>query len=385
MLADIEAGNVSMVYAYSIDRLARDVEASARLINACERTGATIVTSEGRFAPGDVGARLTFHILAATNENALEGMTAKSTATAAKRKERGDAMGRAPYGYVHVMKDGRSQLVPREGESPTTVVEAFRVAGAYNKAAKLLNAPKGEPVVDESGEAIGTGYGLPTRFEGKRWDPTTVRQVVVRVAPELAPVWTGRGATTRSTRFFAGLLRCPHADTHPKTPAILTSSVAKYRAKGREYKDTARYYCRTANMDQTHPRPYIVAESKILSWAEAELADYPIRMKAASRAKDDPDAKTAALEARRERVIQNFEDGDIDRDQKRAKLAAIDAELAAIEPARRAVQTWRIIPPPDLRLSQMDPAEANAFLRNIWDRIELDPATMLPVRAVWTV
>src|SRR3954463_954164 len=62
MLGDIEAGKVSTVYAYSIDRLARDVEASARLLNACERTGATIVTSEGRFAPGDVGARLTFHI-----------------------------------------------------------------------------------------------------------------------------------------------------------------------------------------------------------------------------------------------------------------------------------------------------------------------------------
>ena len=32
-----------------------------------------------------------------------------------------------------------------------------------------------------------------------------------------------------------------------------------------------------------------------------------------------------------------------------------------------------------------DPAEVNATLRNLWHHIELDPATMLPVRAVWNV
>lgn len=37
MLDDIEAGRVSTVYAYAEDRLARDVEASVRLLNACER------------------------------------------------------------------------------------------------------------------------------------------------------------------------------------------------------------------------------------------------------------------------------------------------------------------------------------------------------------
>lgn len=391
MLADVEAGKVSTIYAYAEDRLARDVEASVRLLNACERNGVVIVTRADTYAPGDPRARRRFIDEANDNEYALSKMTEKASDTATKRKERGDVMGRAPYGYQHKMIDGRSQLVPREGESPATVVEAFRLTGAYNQAAKLLNGPKGEPVVDESGRTIGIGYGLPTRFEGKRWDPTTVRHVVLREEPELAPVRTRRGASTRSTRLFAGLLRCPHAETHPMTPDILTSSVARYQAKGTEYGHTVRYYCRTANMDQSHPRPYIVAETKILPWAEAELADYPKRMRTAARAKDDPSEKLAALEERRERVIANFEDGDITRDQKKARLAAIDAEVATLEPARRAVGEWRslresgAIPPPDPRLDQMDPAEANAFLRRIWDHIELDPATMLPVRAVWTV
>ena len=37
------------------------------------------------------------------------------------------------------------------------------------------------------------------------------------------------------------------------------------------------------------------------------------------------------LRAKRTRVIQNFEDGDIDRDQKRERLTKIDAEIQATE------------------------------------------------------
>lgn len=62
-------------------------------------------------------------------------------------------MGRAPYGYQHEMIDGRSILVPREGEDPEAVVEAFRQVGTFNQAAKLLNAPAAEPVHSDDGRS----------------------------------------------------------------------------------------------------------------------------------------------------------------------------------------------------------------------------------------
>lgn len=385
LLSAVERGEVSTLYAYSTDRLARSVRWAAQLLDACEAAGTTIVTSEGRFAPGDDMARQMFHFQAMQNEGALRQMTAKSTATAGKRKERGDVMGRAPYGYIHKMVDGVSTLVPRDGESPATVVEAFKVAGAYNKAAKLLNGPKGLPVVDESGETLGTGYGLPTRFEGRRWDPTTVRHVVMKHAPELAPVHTRRGATTRSTRLFAGLLRCPHADLHPNTP-VLTSSVAKYAAKGTTY--SARYYCRVANFDQSHPRPYIVAESKILPWAmETMKRDAKPRLRAATRGKaPDPGATLDALDERRERFIEMRADGVITREELKRRLDAIDAEMPALELGRRAGSVLsRMVAEREGIDWAGDPAEVNATLRNLLHHIELDAATMLPIRAVWNV
>src|SRR5690349_21098602 len=53
ILDEIEQGRISTLYAFATDRLARSVEWSARLLNACRRAGVPIVTSEGRFEPDD--------------------------------------------------------------------------------------------------------------------------------------------------------------------------------------------------------------------------------------------------------------------------------------------------------------------------------------------
>jgi DNA invertase Pin-like site-specific DNA recombinase len=99
MLESIERGEVSTLYAFATDRLARSVEWSARLLNACERAGTTIVTGEGRFAPGDDGPRITFQVLAVMNENAVRAMGRKALATRKRRDLRGDRRGSPPYGW----------------------------------------------------------------------------------------------------------------------------------------------------------------------------------------------------------------------------------------------------------------------------------------------
>src|SRR5690242_17092768 len=89
MLEAIERGEVSTVYAFSSDRLARSVQWAVRLLDACEDHGVTIVTGEGRYAPGDESARQMFTFQAMQNESALRGMKRKAQASYAVRRERG--------------------------------------------------------------------------------------------------------------------------------------------------------------------------------------------------------------------------------------------------------------------------------------------------------
>ncbi len=387
LLDQIERGEVSTLYAFSADRLARSVRWAAQLLDGCQRAGTTIVTSEGRFAPGDAGAVMLFQMLAVMNENALRGMVEKSGQVASTRKARGDAMGRAPYGWRNEIVDADSPactcsnpprherhscLVRREDENPQVVMDAFRATGTYGETARLLNAAAGEIVTADDGRVIGVGIGLATRF-GKRWDPTVVRNVIRREAPDMIPPRPRRGAQTRATRMFAGLLQCPHVHLHPASPAPLTSQPTKFNP---------RYLCRVGRFDPAHPRPYIVSEAKVLDWARAEVARLGQRLDAtyADDLNGTMAARVSALEAKRERILDMYADGDIDKAEKNRRLAAIDAEMPALQSTTRAVQSFRLKGFVDW---DADPAEVNARLRELWQRVELDPVTMLPVRAVW--
>jgi hypothetical protein len=293
-----------------------------------------------------------FQMLAVMNENALRGMTTKSTSVARKRRERGDHMGRAPYGYRHVMKDGVSNLVPREDEDLAAVVAAFQATGTYNSAAKLLNDPKGEPVPADDGSVIGIGIGLPTRLKhkitgaSKTWDASTVHHIVLREAPHLVPPVKHRGSPAATTiRRFGRLLRCPHADLHPESP-FLTSAAAPGKEGPHQ---RVRYYCRVARSDATHARPYIVAESKVLPWAKAELLKLGGRMERVEKAgeAESPDAKVEALGAQREGIGDAYAAGaygPVGSPAAKAAmaqpLAAIEAQMPALEMGRRAMAWW---------------------------------------------
>lgn len=400
LLDAVERGEVSTLYAYSADRLARSVRWSAQLLDACEAAGTTIVTGEGRFAPGDDMARQMFHFQAMQNEGALRQMVTKSSATASKRKERGDAMGRAPYGYIHSMVDGRSQLVPRPGEDPAAIVAAFRLTGTYNGTAKLLNANSGEEVRADDGSLVGIGVGLPTRFAGKYWDASTVRHVIMREAKELVPVTPHQGSPARSAgHIFARLLVCPHSELHPARPYLTVSAAPEYiDKKGARHTYNVNYYCAVAHVSgvKDHPRPYMISEAKVLEWAKRETKDIERRLKVERKGKEpDAEAQLAALDERRAGIGDAYVAGaygPAGSPQAKAamtqRLAAIDAEVPALELRRRAMSGSVLKALPIKDKSGIDwtaaPAEVNARLRELWQSVELDPATMLPVRAVWT-
>jgi DNA invertase Pin-like site-specific DNA recombinase len=362
MLALIEAGEVSACYAYSLDRLARDAEAGAHLLNACERVGVPIVTSEGRFAPGDSAARTLFLVLGATNESYSDQRKGTANATITVRRARGDVFGRSPYGLIYDPERKRGEparLVPDPDAHPERVVAAFVETGSYHAAARALNA---DPT-------------MPAPMFGRKWAPTVVRQVVKRWAPQVVPLRTRAGARARSRRPFAGLLRCPHAAAlHPERP-WLTSGRTEYGF---------RYECRDARRDAAHPRPAIVSESRILAWAQAYFASELGRRLTATLKDQSPDdaALVATLDAKAERIRDLYVTGEVTRAEYDRRIAEVNAQRPRAEAAHRAVARLQLVPEVDWNAS---PAEVNATLRELVSEVTLDPATLTPTGAMWNI
>lgn len=365
MVRRVEAGECSAIFAYSCDRLARDVEAAAHLLNECERVGIPIVTTEGRFEPGDPYARRLFHMMAEGNEAYSDSRHVSANLTIEVRRKRGDtAFGRAPYGLKY-NKDTRkrgepAEFVPDPDARPDVVVAAFIRGGSYMAAARILNS---------------TPEMMPAMLGGK-WAATTVRGIIERVAPKLVPLRTRSGARTRSRRPFSGLLRCPWADRHPASPWLTSGPAA-----GRE---RWRYICRIAQGDPTHPRPHIVSERRVRAWAQAYVAAELGKRLAVEVEGQSPDdlAKVEALDKRRDRTNTMFELGTITQDEYVRRINAIDAERPRLVASGRAVKRFQMRD----YIDWDEPAsEVNSALKELWSEVILDPATLTPLYATWNL
>ena len=340
MLEDIEHGRVSHVYAYSPDRLARSVEWSARLVNACRRAGTSITTTAGTVAPDDPAARAMFNMLAVMNETALDEMERKAKASADSRKRQGDAIGQRPYGEVRTLRDGR---VVGEDEDVALVVATFREAGSYFAAARLLNDRKMLPPPN-----------------GREWYPRTVQRIVNRADKTTRPLGHRRGVRSFGNRLFSGLLRC-----HCGAPMGQTTSnwAPKYR-------------CPNGVANADHPRPYMVSEARLIDAMVEEASHLDVPHDRVETVAAD-EAKRHALEAKRDRYLDMYGEGLIDRATRDARLAVVKDEEAALDAARALVDV-----PEDVDW-EAPPAEINALLRALWERVDLgrDLMPLPPTRA----
>jgi len=354
LLESIEAGDVSALYAYSTDRLARSVEWSARLLNACRRAGVPIVTREGRIEPGDAAAALLFNVLAAVNENALSGMEAKARATVARRKARNVEAGREPNAGL----GGK----PYGPDVTAQVLAAYDAAGSFLGACKLLTAPVGAEVWSR-GRLLGAGMGVPSRLGGRPnprqnggtygWNFRTVGRIVRRERADVPKV--GRqGATQRPRRRFSGLLVC-HCGQ------ILAPN------------GTNNYTCRQAHNDASHPRPYTVSERKLLPWIRDEIARR-LRVPPAVEVAADNAAQRDALASRLERAQDLRIAGEITRERYDREAADVRAALDRLGDAEAVVA----VPAIDWTLP---PGQVNTVLRAILERVDLGP-DLRPVLAV---
>jgi hypothetical protein len=193
-----------------------------------------------------------------------------------------------------------------------------------------------------------------------------------------AGVWTPgvgrRGAKPRAQHLFYGLIRCPQAHVDAEgmpRPVILTPN--RYS----ESTGVVTFYrCSLARTMSDHGKAS-VSERIILEWAKNEAARLTVPADAVRLVEQNGHA-AAALEARRRRVIENYEDGLIDKTERDRKVAEIVAKMADLDAAHAVVEL-----PPTIDWT-WKPEKINAILRAMWRGIDLGP-DMHPVAADWIV
>lgn len=352
LTAMIDAGQVSALYAYSLSRLARSTRELLDLAERCSAAGVVVrLAKEGTLDFGTAHGRLYLTVLAAVATFEADVSAERARDHVALRRGRGDHIGQPPYG--HLLVDGK--LVPDPDRPIQPVLDAYAEAGSYHGASRLLNARK-----------------VPTR-RGTTWTDFTVRQVLARAqGRDHRPLKPGR--PPGSPALLAKLLLC-HCGA-PMTPARDTHRLADGSTKIYMH-----YICWRARHDSSHVGARKVAESLILPWVKAEAgrlrAPEAVELEVSRR---NGQATRSELLARRQRVIDNYEDGMIGREERTAKVAAIDEEIEGLE-----AQTWELDELPDAIDWEADPIdEVNGVLRAIWRSIQLD-IDMRPVSADWRV
>lgn len=324
LMESVERGEVSTVYAYSTDRLARSVRWAAQFLDACEQAGTTIVTSEGRFAPGDDMARQMFQFAAVTNEAYSRQQKRKQASSVGRQRALGVKLGQPFYGAL-------------PGEDLPAVLAAFDRTGTLNATARALNQLR-----------------IPSRRG--HWAHSTVQAILAREG--LVPAVGKRGTKHRVPHVFARLLWC-HCGN------LLSGNTKPGRTL---------YRCLRSETDADHARKS-VDERVILRWASVEMGR--LRPPAKPVALTDLEAERHELTARLDRIRVAFLAGLMDEPTMRADKATTDDALMRLDLQSRAVQ----VPPFSWN---HEPYEVNLALRALWSRVQLGP-DLRPLHVEWLV
>jgi DNA invertase Pin-like site-specific DNA recombinase len=340
--ADIAAGKVSSVCAYSLSRLGRSTIELLRFVELCQDHNVPIRTNVENIDTSSAMGRMLLTIMAAVAQLEAELAQERIGAALAAKRANGDELGQPHYGYRHVKRDGRVV----EERDPAVDLEPIRQA--YVEAGSVLGAVR-----------LLRDRGVPSPRGRREWGTSALTRVVERNWPELLPQRNARGRRVpTSASVFAQLVACPFCGT--------TMTPNTHRGQ---------LYCRFGARDRrTHPR-YSVTEAALLPAAKAEAARFRLPTQVESAAADE--AKVAALDGKRERVLDLYVSGLLDKADRNRRLAAIEYQRTALDAQKRVVAV-----PTAIDWESWPPEQINAVLRTFWSRVELrDDMTL--ARFVW--
>lgn len=345
MLAAIERGEVSAVYAASLDRLYRSLRTFVRLTDAAKAHDVRIVTLREGVLGGDGSpmAQAFAEITAVFSTLELRTTKARAAGALSVRRERGDHIGRIGYGYRHVRNErGAIVAVPDPARPLEPLIAAVREAGSILGACKLLQA-RGIPAPD-----------------GSRWGSTTLRRIIEHAAPELIPAAGPTGRRTPTHSALAQLLRCNCGHTLTPEPSRHAYRCTRGNRAGRAIHG-AHWVSEKALL------PFLMSEASRLRLP----ADTVLVADAAA-------GRREAVRGRLQRAHELYIAGDVDRGRYDAEKARAERDLADVEAEASVVDlpaavdwTW-------------PPEQLNAVLRSLWTHVQLDES-MQPISADWRV
>jgi DNA invertase Pin-like site-specific DNA recombinase len=359
LLADMENGSISALYAFDVDRLYRDPRDLIRLQDAAQRGAVTITTKAGRLpiGAGDDPAGEGFAFITAVfGRMELQKAKKRSAAALDARHARGDVIGQAGFGRILAREnpdDPKSRLIEIPGpdhDRAMAVVEAYKLTGSIMRTSKLLQA-----------------RGIPAPRGGEKWGTHTVSNILTREAGELFP---RRGQPTKGS------------PTGRRTPATVWYAQLVHHHCGATMSPNRprhQLICPWGHREggATHGRTTISANA-IQEYVNAELDHFQLPGDTYELAKDDA-ARRGAIVARLERYRELYLEGGehgIDKKRWEAEKVRHAADLSALDDRQTVVE----LPPRDELWSYTDP-DISRILRGIFLRIDLS-ADMVPT-AVW--
>jgi len=333
LVTAIENETCTAVYSYSMSRLARSLSELTWLFKSCKARNIPIRLDADLVDTSAASGHMTAAILASISAFEADVASERMKATTRAKRAANVRMGPRLYG------DGPA-------DDPQAVLAAYREAGSFGAAARLL-----------------TERRVPVR-SGKRgvWWPRSVEMVVRRLDPFVLPSTVKKGVRAGPLHFtFSRLLVCPTCGT---------------RLGGQRNKRTGQvqYLCRQREV-RPHPRSGI-AEHLILPAIKAE-ADR-LRKPETVELNTEDETELAQLGLKRARIIDTYTDGLIDKAERDRRMAAVVEALdrLAVRHELAAVPSIDWTGPPE---------QLNAVLRLLFERIDLDPLTYQPADYVWTV
>lgn len=346
LLGDMEAGLVSAVYAFDVDRLYRDPRDLMRLQDAAQAHQVRIVTTGGELAIGDgddPGAEAFAFIGSVFGRMELQKAKKRARAAQEARRARGDVFGHPALGFRHVRaENGAIVAIRDESANLEPIRRAYLDAGTVLGATKLLNE-----------------RGIPTP-RGKRWALSMVQRTIARHWPELLPPKGASGKRIRAASILSQLVRC-HCGN------VMTPNNVR-----------GQLYCsRAVTIGRNRHGAYNTLQAPIVEWVKAEAGHLRVPGDVVTLAAET-EQRRQALHEQRERIGLAVVDGLLSRVAAKAKADAIDTELAELDLREQALDIPSEIP------WSAPPAALNAVLRALFEYIELG-ADMRPIRAEWRV
>lgn len=336
LVAAIESGEATLVIAWDLSRLHRNRREAERFWDLVVEKGTEVRFVDGLTVdPKSATGRMFLALFNAINAWISEVTSEKIRASLARReKETGDRNGSRPYG-------------DRPGEDPAAVMAAFERARSFDAAARDLNVA-----------------GVPTRT-GAPWTGTVVGAVLRRLDADRFPVREVSGTragpgTYRLSRLLAcgvcGTVMTPRRD--PRSDMVV-------------------YECRTGRTGtKPHGRKWVSEHLVMPAVAEAAAREWRLVTRRESRGSEADDRRAAQLEAKRERVLDQYAEGLYTKGQRDERLAAIADEAGMLRTRRNVL---RIKVPPvivaeDGMEASPDPV-VNAYLRTLFRRVVVESMT----------